>query len=91
MNFTSTIGKCGLSTETGTAAFWIWVSKDGTVTREVNCRPVNDFAASQRKARAMEQLFFTLRDQMLAYLNATDTAEGTRVWWTLKDAVRAAD
>jgi hypothetical protein len=91
MNFTSTIGKAGLSCETAQGAYWIWVRKDGTVEREINCKPVEDFAASLRKARTMEMLFCSLKDQILAYLNAADTAEGTRIWWQIKDAVRQAE
>ncbi len=89
MQFTSTIGKAGLSCETMAGAYWIWVTKDGQVIREVNCRPVEEFPANARKAKSMEKLFETLKGQMLEYLNATDTVAGTKTWWAIKDTVKA--
>ena len=89
----TTVGKAGLSCETAKGGFWIWVDSFGQVTREYNLHPVEAFPENSRKAHSMEAFFHSsVRFKIGSMLtHSPDSAEYKRLWWEIKELVRAQE
>jgi hypothetical protein len=84
--FCTSINRAALYCETSTHSYWIWLHLDGSVSREVDCKPVSEFPKDARKAHQMEVLFERLQSQLLEHVKFGRLSQ----FWSLKRQIESA-